>query len=128
MGAHRRGAARTRIARTFASHRLALCRKWVRKCARKYARKPETCVCIVFCVTSNICGGVCGAFWGSFLDSVCEHIVLALHTYGHANTFLRKRPSMNKPYSMGGNCMKKWEVQRRTIMQFSFVLQVGCPV
>ena len=86
--------------------RAALVRKWVRKwvckCARKHARKharkPETCVCVVFRalpkICGGVCGGVCGAFWGSFLDSVCGHAVLALHTYGYANTFLRKHPSM----------------------------------
>ena len=99
-------------------------RKWVRKCARKrarkHARKLETCVCVVFRALPNICGGVCGAFWGSFLDTVCGHAVLALHTYGYANIFLRKRPSKNRIYSMGGNCMKKWEVPKRTIMQVNF--------
>ena len=78
--------------------RAALVRKWVRKCARKHAckhaRKPETCVCVVYRALPKICGGVCGAFWGFFSDSFCGHAVLALHTYGYANTFLRKHPSM----------------------------------
>ena len=98
----------------------ALVRKGVRKWVRKCARKPETCVCVVFRAVPKICGGSCGAFWGSFLDSVCGHAVLALHTYGYANTFLRKHPSRNKTNSMGGNCMKKWEVQKRTIMQLNY--------
>ena len=99
--------------------RAALVRKWVRKCARKHARKPETCVCVVFrALPQNMWRSlwrVLGLFLGQRLFAgslgsahvrICEHI-------------FEETPQHERIYSMGGNCMKKWEVQKRTIMQFN---------
>ena len=97
-----------------ASSVRSTCRKWVRKWVRKHARKLETCVCVVFRAFPNICGGVCGAFCGFLLDSLCSaHVWTCQHTF-------EETPQHEQNYSMGGNCMNKWEVHKRTIMQLSF--------